>query len=374
MYKFDGIEISPVLESYLFDLRLAQGAKDRAKYYDRALESITAGSGEMLQKLYAEVLSKNTYDYSLIAESKGDLSRYKGYENIYKCIEYLNVLFEKAGATKACKELAYMNRIHDILLSLRGDFVFGYKTNVQVIKIIYENMTLSLHQLTNVCIIMYMNYLKDTNKKSLLEFNSGARDLIVVNSAGHFIKLYESGEWTSIMREFKKDPKSFFGSIVTNTIGAGIGVATIGGFKLAGQATGFKTAVNQIPSAVKSALKDPAFKTALKNLPGPSWIAPLAKYSMILAGMVLTIRGCVYVYNKLPIKIKDFAKTEAEFIKVNTEGELSNTESRVVEALERVAGTSETQIIKANAEAANEMDKASASIHKISSEEPVELF
>lgn len=365
MYKFQDIEINPVLESYLFDLRLSQEPKNRLRYYDKALESITAGSGEMLQKLYAEVLSKNTYDFSLISESKGDIARYKDYDNMYKCIEYLNSLFEKAGG-KGSRELTVMNKLHDTILALRGDFVFGYKTNIQLIKIVYENMVLTLHQLINVCIIMYMNYLKDKNKKNLSQFNSGKKDMVILNSADNFIKMYQSGEWNIIMREFKKDPKGFFGSIVTSAIGLGLGVATLGGpEKIGQQAKGFATAVGAAPGAIKS---------AFTNMSAPGWLKAFSKYALILAAIILIIRGCAYMYHKLPIKVKEFAKTEAEFIKVNSDGELSGVESKVIDVLERVAGTAETKIIKANAEADEDIKHANSTLHSLSSEDEVELF
>ncbi len=365
MYKFEDVEISPVLESYLFELRSVQEPKNMIKYNDRALESITASSGEMLQKLYSEVLAKNTYDFSLISDSKGDISRYKGYNNIYGCIEYLNTLYEKANS-KGSRELVIMNKLHDMILSLRGDFVFGYKTDVQLIKIVYENMVLTLHQLTNICIIMYMDYLKDVNKKPLSKFNSGTKDLIIVNSATKLIAMNDSGEWLTVMREFKKDPKGFFGAAVTTGIGLGIGVSQLGGPDAVGkQLKGLSKVIGAVPGVIG---------TAIKHIPGPAWIKPLAKYSIILAEIILAVRGCVYVYHKLPIKIKDFAKTESEFIRVNSEGDLSKMESKVVNLLDRVAGTEEVKIIKSNAEASVDLERANVMNHSLSSEDSIELF
>lgn len=331
------------LES-LCDMRLAQPPKDRLHYFDLVMEGSIETKANLLQKLYTDIVSKSNMDVGQIPDSQGVITKYKGYKTMCEAMGYLNQLFQGTPSD----EITMMNKLHDIIISCRKDYEFGYKFDVELLKISYCVSVLTLHELINICILTYTTEMrKDAGIK--LDFKKiKKKDVLVIRGAKSLIKSYETGQWTKLTNEIKKDP---------TIIGIGNGVVATEAISV----KGFTDAVNKFGDklfATKS-IGDTvdAAKTAYKNLPGFIKIP-----ATIIAGSItifIALRTLVNVFFCSSSKLRDFLRTQQEFINFAVQQEkedgtldtVISKHTKLADRLGNIASFIEVHILKTNVDA-----------------------
>ncbi len=262
-----------IVES-LVEMSLDQPPADRRHYVEEVLESSinAAGNAKLIEKLYQDIMKSSEIDFGKIDDSKGDLTKYKYYEPMSRSIEILNDLAK--GANGSISVLDTMNKIHTILLEGRDDFVFGYKFSVDLIKYIYEILVMTLYELIDCGISEVADYLKNTSQITIGTNNKRIikRSNRVISNANKFIKSYETGQWSIVMKSFKKNSSQLLGGME----------AALGGSAIA-------TFLAQGSVGIIGAI----------------------------IGIFAAIRGLVFVFYYGKTKISDYAKNQAELIKAN---------------------------------------------------------
>lgn len=263
-----------IITESLKEMSLDQPPSDRMHYVEAVIEASinNAGNAKLIEKLYTDIMKSSEIDFGKISDSKGDLTKYKYYDPMSRSIEILNDLAK--GSNGTILTLETMNKLHNILLDGRDDFVFGFKFNVDLIQYIYEVLVMTLYELIDCGISEVADYLKNTcqitigtNNKRLIK-----RSNRVVNNANKFIKSYESGQWAVMMKPFRKNSSQLIGGMEGM-----IGTGTILAFLSAG-----------VSGAVGAVL-----------------------------GILFAIRGLVFVFFYGKTKISDYAKNQADLIKAN---------------------------------------------------------
>ena len=120
-----------ILENFN-EMMLAQDAKDRLHYIDIATEAALspAGKSKLIQQLYVDIVSKSNIDFGKIPDSKGNITAYAYYDPMYRSIAALNQLF----ADKKVDELDLTNKLHDMIITCRSDFEYGYRYDIAIIQ------------------------------------------------------------------------------------------------------------------------------------------------------------------------------------------------------------------------------------------------
>ena len=205
------------------DIMNDQPSKDKLHYIDIVLEATNnAAKGALTQKLYTEIISKSNINFGKIPDSKGDLTKYEYYKTLNDSIDALNQILEGAQL----EELAMLNKLFDMVISLRSDFEFGFKFDVEIIKLTYNTSVMSLFEMVNLCIMAYTNYLKDTSAISIDFGKVKKNDLLVTRSVASLLKLYENGEWAMILKQTKGDPSNLLGGLVSlDTVSKAVSVS-----------------------------------------------------------------------------------------------------------------------------------------------------
>lgn len=304
------------LESVIADLRKDQEPKDRLHYREIIMEAIDNssnpnGKATMIQTLYKDILSKSSIDFGKIPDSNGDITKYTYYDQLYKSLEILNKLL----SDRTIEELELTNKLHDMIIACRADFEFGYKFDIELIKLVYQSLVLTLHEMINICIVSYVDYLKDTQNKEFEFKTFKSKDLLVVKSLKGIIASYEKGEWQQMMHSFKKDPKGLFG--------AGGGATLIG-------------------VAIAAPL-------------------PLKVIAAVI-GILFAIRGLVYIYFNTSVKIRDYVTIQKSLIDLNIDHGNDNLSAiekqrKMSEALSSIAGVIEAKILKTDIAAKKDIHK-----------------
>jgi hypothetical protein len=268
------------------------------------------GRSKMIQKLYADIISKNNIDYGKIPLSKGNVTAYEHYGDISKTLEILNSLLDE----KNVEELNLTNKLHNLLITGRGDFEFGFKFDIEFLKLTYNTLTMTLHDMINLCIVAYVDYLKEV-KHIEFQFKTFKRaDRMVLKATRDFIKSYEKGEWSKIVAHFKKNSSNFVGTLLTY-------------------------AVPMLPTSV-----------------------------MVSGGVVLgivallfTIRTLIYLYYSSSMKINQYIKVQSDFLKVSIDNSADgNTDSldkqkRLLQNLSSITNFIETKVLKTEKDASKEL-------------------
>lgn len=332
MKKLGTIAEQIVLES-LTEMRNDQESpRERLTYiktiYDDgiATEGVTNNiKGQLVQKLYTDVLSKTNIDFGTIPDSKGNFLDYQYYQLITESIDALNVLMEKKP-----KEFIELTTLYDNLISLRSDFEYGFKFDIEIIKLTYNVAIMSLFGLLNYCVSVYTNYLREVNGITMKFGKVKKKDLVIVNSVTSLNRLFKSGEWTNIVKSFKGKDSQLLGEL--------LGSVSLFASK------GIGAAVSGIASAA----------------------APIAIPVLVVVAIIalLTIiRWLIYYFYELSSKIGVFASTQKEFLdiymrKTKDSDSAVTKQKAMLNSLESISNSIEAKVFRADANTKREISKS----------------
>lgn len=319
-----------VVKSNILDLMTIQDSKDRRHYRQIATEAVLSpyGKSKMIQTLWTDMMSRSNIDMGTIPNSKGDITKLDFYKSTAETIECLNSLLEGVK----CDELTTTNDLHDIIVSLRSDFDFGYKFDIKFITMTYELLVLSLLEMINVCIVYYTNYLKDVKNIEFKTIKPDKKSLKIVKYTNDFIQSYRNGDWTKMMTNFRKNPNGLLGTIIS-------------------QATGIdkdKLSLSGVWGASNNA--------------GKALIVSAAILVSITA-VFFSIRGLIYVFYRSATKINDYVRTQSEFLKFNINlgkdpADALAKQQKHLDQLENVSNFIETKILKNDKRASKEIEES----------------
>lgn len=297
---------SAYTRNFLYELRAAQEPRDRLHYLEAATEAITnpASRGTFINRLYTDIVKKSDFDYGKIGNSKGNLTRYEHYSKVYGAYECLCGV----QVNKTPKSLTLFKSLHDILISARPDFEMGYKFNIEFIQLTYKNLVLALHQLIDIATCEVTDYLRSSIELSGAVPKTSPYGTIVISSVKSFISLYNDGEWTKIINSFKKDRNALIGTIIATS------AVAIGG----------------------------------------------------IIGILVAIRGIIYLHYSTKTKLQDYAKGEAEILRFmieqdaakNTAASAMDKNKALLDFLERRADIRRPKLIAGDNNAEKEIERA----------------
>ena len=324
-----------VMESF-HDMMLSQEGKDRIKYVEIVTEAFSNPTKQaaLLNKLFKEVQRVEEIDFGKIPDSKGDITKYVYYDQMYQCIEVLNNLVEG----NPTPNIASMNKLHSILLNARPDFTFGYRVDNFVIITTYNLMVTSLYEMINVCAVDATEYLRA--KMSMQLTTPTAKQMRwVTKTTNQFIKMYESGQWSVLMKTFKSG-----GTVATE--------ATID-LKIDTRADVAK-GIAEVPGKIGAAVT--SVTNTIKNIP------LVGKVVIILITLFIIIRAGYYYFCNAAGKLSDRLKYITHILRANAASETAPTavekQKKMLNHLENLSDTIDYKIIKSEKAAEQDMNKS----------------
>ena len=324
----------PVMESF-YEMRNDQPSKDRLHYFDVVLEGSIETNAALIQKLYVDIISRSNIDFGVIPESRGAFIKYKGYKMMTESMDNINKLYEGISSD----EVTMMNKLHDMIIACRADYEFGYKFDIEIIKLTYCVAVMALYELINVCILAYT---KQMRKNGTVEFDFvkvKKKDVIVIRGAKSLLKSYESGQWSRMVQDSKKDPTLM--KMAPATEASFIGGMTLGGV--------VKTGIG-----------------AVGKVPTP--IFAVAATAVAIIAILVSIRALIYFFYHNASRMKDYVRTQKEFVDAavrteTTEGEsptVIEKHSKLADKLESIANFIEVRILKTNSDARKDLSETNA--------------
>ena len=331
-----------VMENFQ-DMAISQEGRDRIKYIDVVTEAFSnpTKNATLLNKLFKDIQKVEEIDFGKIPDSKGDITKYVYYDHMYKCIEVLNNLVEN----NPTPSITSMNKLHQILLAARPDFTFGYRTDNYIIINAYNLMVTSLYEMINVCAVDATEYLR---AKLSMELTTPTAKQIrwVTKTTNQFIKMYESGQWATLMKSFKSSghtmvatEASFTGSITVDSNSAG---------------ANFVKGIQELPGKIKDV--GTGTVKVLETIPKP------VKIVSIIIALFFIMRKAIYYFINSAGKLSDRLKNISTILRANVSSENSPTavekQKKMLNHLENVSDVIDYKIVKSEKAAAIEEKKA----------------
>ena len=349
MNEFYSNEI--ILEAFQ-EMQADQIGRDKIGYVDAAMEAIANPSAQatIMNKLFKETQKIDEIDFGKIPDSKGDITKYVYYDQLYDSIELINELM-KGNQTE---NVVAMNKLHQILLNARADFVFGFKVNNYIVTSMYKVMVANLHEMIDICIVDVTEYIRN-NLNMSMDKKSMKKVRWVTSNVKNFIKMYESGQWNTLIKYMRTNAsKKAYEAMALEAEGdvlpqqksaldlMNMGTSALNKFK--GGITAAGDLVKQAPDA---------FKAASAPIKG------LAIVGIIISALMIIRTGIKYFFLGVA-NISKNLRNQAALLKSATKSDSEDQtgygfRKKILNTMEKVSDVIDYKILKMEKEASKDM-------------------
>ena len=355
MNEFYSNEI--ILEAFQ-EMQADQIGRDKIGYVDAAMEAIANPSAQatIMNKLFKETQKIDEIDFGKIPDSKGDITKYVYYDQLYDSIELINELM-KGNQTE---NIVAMNKLHQILLNARADFVFGFKVNNYIVTSMYKVMVANLHEMIDICIVDVTEYIRN-NLNMSMDKKSMKKVRWVTSNVKNFIKMYESGQWNTLIKYMRTNAsKKAYEAMALEAEGdvlpqqksaldlMNMGTSALNKFK--GGITAAGDLVKQAPDA---------FKAASAPVKG------LAIVGIIISALMIIRTGIKYFFLGVA-NISKNLRNQAALLKSATKSDSEDQtgygfRKKILNTMEKVSDVIDYKILKMEKEASKDMAESNRS-------------
>lgn len=355
MNEFYSNEI--ILEAFQ-EMQADQIGRDKIGYVDAAMEAIANPSAQatIMNKLFKETQKIDEIDFGKIPDSKGDITKYVYYDQLYDSIELINELM-KGNQTE---NIVAMNKLHQILLNARADFVFGFKVNNYIVTSMYKVMVANLHEMIDICIVDVTEYIRN-NLNMSMDKKSMKKVRWVTSNVKNFIKMYESGQWNTLIKYMRTNAsKKAYEAMALEAEGdvlpqqksaldlMNMGTSAFNKFK--GGITAAGDLIKQAPDA---------FKAASAPIKG------LAIVGIIISALMIIRTGIKYFFLGVA-NISKNLRNQAALLKSATKSDSEDQtgygfRKKILNTMEKVSDVIDYKILKMEKEASKDMAESNRS-------------
>ena len=355
MNEFYSNEI--ILEAFQ-EMQADQIGRDKIGYVDAAMEAIANPSAQatIMNKLFKETQKIDEIDFGKIPDSKGDITKYAYYDQLYDSIELINELM-KGNQTE---NIVAMNKLHQILLNARADFVFGFKVNNYIVTSMYKVMVANLHEMIDICIVDVTEYIRN-NLNMSMDKKSMKKVRWVTSNVKNFIKMYESGQWNTLIKYMRTNAsKKAYEAMALEAEGdvlpqqksaldlMNMGTSALNKFK--GGITAAGDLIKQAPDA---------FKAASAPVKG------LAIVGIIISALMIIRTGIKYFFLGVA-NISKNLRNQAALLKSATKSDSEDQtgygfRKKILNTMEKVSDVIDYKILKMEKEASKDMAESNRS-------------
>lgn len=180
-----------------------------------------SSSDKLIAHLYSTAVEKYNYiDFGKIPDSKGDITKFEGYQTVKDTLSTLDQLVMKSSNSNF-KELEIVKTAMTYLEKHRLEFSKAFLSNISMIEVIYNTVVYSIIASTNLLISIYVEYIKTPGATLDIAINTKKdhRDFILFKSLDDFNKACAKGSMMKIFATVK-DRDKFIGIIGAGLIGA----------------------------------------------------------------------------------------------------------------------------------------------------------
>lgn len=201
---------------------LEHGRQTNMFLYSLSENGINNTSDKLVTYLYKTAVEKYQYiDFDNIAASKGDITRFTGYETVKSTLETLESLKQRAGIN-TFRELDIIKETLTQLEKNKTELAKAYLQNVDMVVVLYNTVVYSVVASTSLLISTMVEYLKSPGGDLQIVLNTTTKknkDYLLIDSLENFNNAVRKGELTKLFASVENKHK-FIGVIEIATVGA----------------------------------------------------------------------------------------------------------------------------------------------------------
>ena len=217
--------------NYCMDILLENATSYTEKSYIYALteEQQSLVNDRMVGNLYQSALKRKDIDFGDIPNSRGDIQKFSGYDNMVATVDMLKALSKKFGFKMAELEIVE-NAIDNIRIQKRI-FEKGYDVDIDFIKMYYQALVLACVDATILLLASYVEFTKTINNIEFqLKKGKGISGNICIESLDKFNQSVKDGSFVRFAEGlFSKKQENLLGATAAAVTGAKVvGAIAIG--------------------------------------------------------------------------------------------------------------------------------------------------
>jgi hypothetical protein len=178
---------------------LCEGTNDSFVKVQAILEdSSSPVSKNYKEKLFKSVIDKSHVDFGSIPKSKGDISKYNGYESM---MESLTVLLKIANDERSTELKEYTEIVMAAVENIKSNrslFVKAFAKKIDIIEIDYNTFVLTCVEATTALMSTYIDYIKTPSSPNFVLSIKNTKyraDELYFEQLKKFNKINESGNY-----------------------------------------------------------------------------------------------------------------------------------------------------------------------------------
>ena len=178
----------------------------------RALESTEKAKLDnvMVSNLYKSTIDKAHIDFDSIPETKGDITKYKGYPIMMETLTTIESLASKNNVK--IDEIEVIRTAISHLRAYQGIYQDGFALRKSFIELQYNTLVLACVEATTSLVTSYMDYLKriDTIEFTIIKnrTNNGSHCIEILRQYNNSVK---TGEYQKFLNAIVKNKEGFVG-------------------------------------------------------------------------------------------------------------------------------------------------------------------
>lgn len=215
--------------NYCMDILIENATtySEKAKIYALTEQEQAVVNDRMVGNIYQSALKRRDIDFGDIPNSRGDIQKFGGYNNMVATINMLRELTKKFGIKMY--ELDIVENAVDNIRIQKRTFEKAYSLNIDFLKMYYQSLVLACIDATTLLLASYVEYTKTINA---VEFNikkgKGISGNICIDSLEKFNKSVKDGSFHKFADGLmSKKQENFLGA--ASAAAAGVKIAAAAG-------------------------------------------------------------------------------------------------------------------------------------------------
>lgn len=208
--------------NYCMDILLenATSYTEKSKIYALTEAEQAVVNDRMVGNLYQSALKRRDIDFGDIPNSRGDIQKFGGYDNMIATVSMLKELTKKFGI-----KMAELNIVEDAIDNIRIQkrvFEKGYQLDIDFIKMYYQALVLACVDATTLLLASYVDFTKTVNNIDFqIKRGKGISGNICIDSLAKFNQSVKDGSFNKFADGLmSKKQENFLGAATAAAAGA----------------------------------------------------------------------------------------------------------------------------------------------------------
>ena len=198
---------------------------EKNKIYSLTEAEQAVVNDRMVGNIYQSALKRRDIDFGDIPNSKGDITKFGGYDNMVATVDMLKALTKKFGIKM--QELIVVEEAIDNIRIQKRIFEKGYQLNIDFIQMYYQALVLACVDATTLLLASYVEFTKTVNNIDFqIKRGKGISGNICIDSLQKFNLSVKDGSFNKFADGLmSRKQENFLGAATAAAAGTKIAVA-----------------------------------------------------------------------------------------------------------------------------------------------------